>query len=366
MNTARTTAMNVVIVHYHAAESAREAVAALKADARESDLSIDIMVADNGSTPDERSLLSSLGVTYLDTGANGGYAAALNFAFPRTTADFLVVMNEDVIVLPGCLRALYAALAAGAAVAGPEFYWDRDCTLLLPCTEERTRRNERVKVAARRSLVRLEEARRAWRHHARRHWKSNEPFISTSLSGALMAFRRDAWQVVGPFDEGFRLYYEENDWLLRVANAGLMALYVPQAKAIHLHNPRASQSEERLRWEAESFVRFGERHYGESFMRRLLVTSARKSVVPAWPELTGDTLVRPDDENAMWPLWLEVSPSPFGFPAATTRITDRARTEWPLPRMRGLEAMDAVLYMQLVDDDGRELARYRVAPHAMS
>jgi GT2 family glycosyltransferase len=322
--------MDVVIVHHHAADAVRDAVDALLSDG----MPPRVIVADNGSTPDERALLQSLPVTVLDVGRNAGYAGAINAAFPHTRSDFVVVMNEDVQVLPGCLAALRDALESGGAVAGPELYWDRDCTLLLPCTEERTRRNELLKTRARRSLAALERARAEWRRHARRHWCSDIPIVSPSLSGAMLAFRRDTWDAVGPFDDAFRLYYEENDWLLRVAGAGLRPLYVPAAKAIHLHSP--SQSVERRQWEAESFVRFGNRHYGERFMRRLLLVSRREAVVPSWSNL----------ELPSEPAWLEVSPSPFGFPAATMRSAG------PLPRM---EHVHGPLYLQLVDDDGREL-----------
>jgi N-acetylglucosaminyl-diphospho-decaprenol L-rhamnosyltransferase len=339
-------AMDVVIVHYHAAAGVREAVEALRADARASNLPIHIVVADNGSTPDERALLDSLRVTLIAIGRNAGYAGAINAAMQHTRSDFIVVMNEDVLVLPGCLRELRTALASGAAVAGPKFYWDRDCTLLLPCTEERTRRNELAKAAGRRSLEKLETARQAWRQHARRHWRSRDPLPSTSLSGALLAFRRDTWDAIGPFDEGFRLYYEENDWLLRAAHAGRQPFYVPAAEAIHLHNPSAGQSAERRAWESESFLRFGARHYGSRFMKRLLLLARRgESVIPEWS--TVPDVVHGAD------LWIEVSPSAFGFPAATTRMNGS-----PFPSMRGLELGHRALYFQIVDDDGRELSRY--------
>lgn len=329
--------MDVVIVHYHAAAATREAVEALRA----SDVPVHILIADNGSTPGERALLESLGVTIVDVGRNAGYAGALNAAFPHTRSDFIVVMNEDVLVLPDCLGVLRAALESGAGVAGPTFYWDRNCTLLLPCTEERTRRNELAKAAGRRSLDRLEIARRAWREHARRHWRSRDPLPSTSLSGALLAFRRDTWSAIGPFDEGFRLYYEENDWLLRAARAGLRPLYVPEARAIHLHQPGLSP--ERQQWEAESFVRFGTRHYGEHFMRRLFVACSGERVIPEW-KANAPFAMPPD---AAGPLRMEVSPSPLGFPAAEGPFGAR------------LPAVNVPLYVQIVDDTGRELIRYR-------
>jgi N-acetylglucosaminyl-diphospho-decaprenol L-rhamnosyltransferase len=337
-------AFDVVIVHYHAAEAVREAVQALVADARGSSIAVRIFVADNGSTAEERAVLTSLDVVRVDLGHNPGYAGALNAVFPETGAPNVIVMNEDVLVLPGCLAALRRALDGGAAVAGPKFYWDRECTLLLPCTEERTRPNEVAKVRGRRSLATLERARQRWRRHARKHWVSDTDVRTTSLSGALLAFRRDTWDTVGPFDAQYHLYYEENDWLLRVAAAGLHPMYVPGATAIHLHNPASGQSEERRRWEAESFLRFGNRHYGRRFMSRLLLAASADRVVPDWSP------AREVIETTS-PVWLELSPSPLGFPAATMRLEPGAR--WSAPPF-----VTGNLYVQLVDDDGRELARY--------
>ncbi len=335
--------MDVVIVHYHAAAAACEAVGALRASGGP----VHILIADNGSTSDERAVLESLGVTIIDVGRNAGYAGAINAAVPHARSDFIIVMNEDVLVLPHCLGALRAALESGAAVAGPKFYWDRDCTLVLPCTEERTRRNERVKAAGRRNIDKLEIARQSWRAHARRHWRSRDPLPSVSLSGALLAFRRDTWSSVGPFDEGFPLYYEENDWLLRVERAGLRSLYVPEARAIHLHNPGLSP--EKQRWEAESFVRFGTRYYGEHFMRRLLLACSRESVIPEWS--ANAPFAFPPD--AARPLRLEVSPSPLGFPAAEASLGAK------------LPSVNIPLYVQIVDDAGRELVCYRELTPAM-
>jgi len=44
------------------------------------------------------------------------------------------------------------------------------------------------------------------------------------LSGALLAFRRDTWNIVGPMDDRYHLYFEEDDWLCRIARAKLHGL----------------------------------------------------------------------------------------------------------------------------------------------
>ena len=348
--------IDVIIVHYHAALMLRDAVDAIRRDAWLSGLSVRILVADNGSTEAERELIRSLDVVYIPTGSDAGYAGGANFAYPQTTAECVVLMNEDVMVLPGCLAALRKSLLDGASVAGPEFAWDRDGIFLLPCTEERTRKSELTKVSGRRSTAHLARARAEWRAHARRHWESAVALRTTAISGALLAFRRGAWDTVGPFDEGFQMYFDENDWLLRMEASGLPTVYVPSAKAIHLHNPKLGQDDDRQQWAAQSFLRFGNRHYGETFMRRLFRLGTRPQAMPEW-ELVGEgtevTLELP--RTGRLPLWIELTPSPLGFPAAATRVSDGTATHWTLRRLRGLDFLAGSYYLTIVDQEGREL-----------
>ncbi|MEP7290284.1 MAG: glycosyltransferase family 2 protein [Chloroflexota bacterium] len=349
--------IDVIIVHYHAAALVREAVDALKRDAKRSGLSVKVIVADNGSTPDERAVLQALDAEYLPTGRDAGYAGGANFAFARTHADTIILMNEDVMVLPGCLQALRNALKNGAAVAGPEFFWDREKVFLLPCTEERSRHNELLKAAGKRSAEKLKQARQHWREHARRHWRSSETMTSTAITGALLAFRRDTWTTVGGFDEGYQLYFDENDWLFRVERAGLQSVFVPEAKAFHLHNPKLANDPDRLQWSTDSFLRFGNRYYGETFMKRLFCIGGRPSVMPDWKPLDVEfSQVEIEIPTGYsYPLWVELTPSPFGYPAAAARITDAQVRRWKLPEMQGLHIPSGTYYLQLVDDAGREI-----------
>ena len=91
--------------------------------------------------------------------------------------------------------------------------------------------------------------------------------------------------------------------------------------------------------------------------------SAGNRVVPDWQVIAADNTgaIRLDiPEECAWPLWVELTPSPPGFPAATTRISGPQTDDWNLPPLRGLEFMEGMIYVQLVDDNGRELRSYRV------
>lgn len=355
--------IDVIIVHYHAADLVREAFAHLQRDAAHNDLAIRILVADNGSTEDERRTLESLDLIHIPTLRDAGYAGAINAAFPHTTADCIIVMNEDVMVQTGCLRLLSDALNSGAAVAGPEFAWDYDGLFLLPCTEERTRRNEFLRVAGNRSVSALKRARDRWREHARIHWRATQTIESAALSGALLAFRRDTWTTIGPWDEGYHMYFDENDWLARARAAKLRLVYVPSAKAVHLHNPKLAGEADRARWSEASFLRFGSRYYGEQFMRRLLLLNTRQAVLPDWQPLDaepdGATFEIAIPPTSSWPVWIELTPSPLGYPAAAARVTDPATRSWRLPVLKGLPFLAGTFFVTMVDDSGRELGSFR-------
>ncbi|HEX5759170.1 MAG TPA: glycosyltransferase, partial [Thermoanaerobaculia bacterium] len=138
----------VVLVHYHAPELARDAVAALRADLAGSGVDTEWLLVDNGSDAAGRAALAGLGVERLDPGENLGYAGGVNLGAARSRGEALLLMNPDVLVLPGCVPALLARLRDGAAIAGPRFFWDRGRRLLLPPAEARRRQDELLAVLA--------------------------------------------------------------------------------------------------------------------------------------------------------------------------------------------------------------------------
>jgi GT2 family glycosyltransferase len=351
--------LGIVLVHYHTPELLARAVAALRADIGASGLDAELLVVDNGSDAAARTRISGLDVKCLSPATNLGYAGGVNLGFSNTRAETLVLMNADVEVLPGCLSALTAALEGGAAAAGPRFYWERDKRLMLPPTEERSRRVELLKRLASHGDGTAGWARRRWRRHARRHWLARRPFPSLTLSGALLAVRRDAWQTVGPFDEGFALYFEETDWLRRLHGKRLMACYVPAASAVHRYNQSAAREPRAAQWFAESSRRFENRHYGSWY-------TALKDRLPdhgisrlTEPPRLGPGVPAIDVGGAGRPegrVWLEVSPSRMGFPAAAA-IVDAESREWRLPSEVWEHLPPGTYYLQIVDDAGNERAR---------
>lgn len=354
----RRPSLAAILVHYHSSDLLARSVEALRQDLESEGLEAELVVIDNGSTEAERDEISSLPVRVLETSGNPGYAAALNLGIGHTDAQVLFLMNPDVQVLPGCLAALSGALDAGAAVAGPKFYWDRQRRFLLPPTEKRTRRSALLTALAGHGPRFAALARRRWRAHARRHWQARRPLPTTALSGAMLAVRRDAVDLVGSFDEGYRLYFEENEWLMRLRAKGLVSVMVPSAHAVHLYNQSAAREPAAQRWFAESRLRYEADHYGARFTTWLHALERHaKATAEVAVESGPPRIGSPDsDHGARQERWVEISPSPHGFPAAVTRLSPAAR-EWTFPESVWSYLAPGTYYLTLCLANGRELVR---------
>jgi len=349
--------IGVVLVHYHTPDLAREALARIRADLESVSEPLDVVVVDNGSDPAERPLVDRLPARVIRPAENLGYAGGINAGVREVRGGRLILMNPDVLVEPGCCAALLSGLGpdrqggpdrgpgsgrgSGAAAAGPRFTWDREGRLLLPPAEERSHGAALQGRLAPRIAWMERRARRRWRRHARRHWEAGGPVPTESLSGALLAVRRSAWEAIGPFDEGYRLYFEETDWLRRLVRSGRTALHVPAARAVHLYDRSASAEPRSAAWFAASRRRFEGSWYGAGFARLLAAIDRLPGHAhePLAAELAGDVAAAPFEHASSQelaalgePLWVEISPSPFGVPAASERVgSAEAARRWRLP-----------------------------------
>jgi GT2 family glycosyltransferase len=357
----------VVLVHYHTPRLAAAAIGALRQDlgagrGAAAGLEVEWLLVDNGSDAAGRELLAGLPVRLLEPGRNLGYAGGVNLGVASSRAELVLLMNPDVLVLPGCAAGLVACLREGAAAAGPRFYWDSGRRLLLPPAEARDRRGELLAcLAAARDAGWAARARRRSRHHCRRHWQAVAPLPSYALSGSLLAVTRAAWERIGGFDEGFQLYFEETDWLLRLRRAGLPARFVPAAEAVHLYGRSAAVEPRAAEWFEESARRFRRRHYGGWFawgLERLARGGRRAAAAPLPPALPAEGL---DLDGYPRPFWVEISPRPAGYPAAAERIAEAAPgARWQPPADLAERLAEGAWWIRLSDESGRDLAAFRL------
>ena len=339
--------VSAVIVHYRTPDLLEEAVRALHADARSSGLPLEVVVVDNGAGEAPAAELAdpaAVDGTVVRAPANRGYAAGINLGVEQATGAILLLMNADVFVEPGCLRALVDALGS-ADIAGPRQFWDRGCRLALPPQQVRSRVAELDAVWAERSVLWGRSYRRRWRRRVRPLWQAAEPTPCFELSGSMLAVTRGAWSRVGPFDEGFRLYFEETDWLQRARRLGARAVLAPAARVVHAFDQSAQREARSQAWFAESAERFRQRWYGAWFAKllRRLERLPRAFAQPAgWKP-------SPDGE-----VWIEVTLLPLGVPAAGCLLEHAQPAAFELPEDVARGARGELL-VRASDGAGRDL-----------
>ncbi len=128
-----------------------------------------------------------------------GLSKIWNRIISKSTAKYVCILNSDTIVNDGWLDKLVECAEATGGIVGPV-----------------------SNNAGRRQTMDI-----------------GEGYVETDmLSGFCMLFPRSAWNVVGGFDEGFMFYFEDDDFSLRLRNAGYK-LYINKEVFVY-HIQRAT------------------------------------------------------------------------------------------------------------------------------
>lgn len=152
-------------------------------------------------------------------GVNLGFGAALNRAVREEPGDPIVFVNDDVSVEPGFVACLTKALTPGVGmVAG----------VLLQ--ENEPGQIDSAGVVADRTLLGFDYL----------NGESIEALGSAGdplgPTGGAALYRRSAFELVGGFDEGIFLYYEDLDLALRMRLAGFGCRLAPNARGLHAYS----------------------------------------------------------------------------------------------------------------------------------
>ena len=143
--------------------------------------------------------------TVLAQAGNLGFAAGANLGIERAFAggaSHAVLLNDDVLVGPGCLAALVAAAGRERAVSP---------SIDAPGADA------------------FAGGRIDWK----RGFGSHESGALDFLTGAALCIPRGVWERVGTFNEQLFLYFEDVDWSRRALAAGVELHVALDARATH-------------------------------------------------------------------------------------------------------------------------------------
>lgn len=241
---------SIIIVNLNAAAFLKDCLESIQAT--RADVSCEVILVDNGSKDGSLAVASETlpDIRILPQTTNIGYVPANNIGLRIATGRFVMFLNNDTRLLPGCLPELRSFLDANpnAGVVSPQILnedgSDQGCARSFP-----TAMNG---LFGRRSLLTRLFPNNPWsrRYMICRNQTGDAPFEVEILSAACLIAPRDLATQLGGFDESFRLYWVCAEFCHRARGKGTAAFCVPRAKLIHYEGKGGSTKTFRQRCRA--------------------------------------------------------------------------------------------------------------------
>lgn len=230
--------VSVIIVNYNTGPLTGACVESLLKQELSSEL--EIIVVDNASQDESVSFLRSdwPEITVIANKENLGLAAGVNTGLKQAGGQYYLVLNPDIIALPGAMEHMVKYLQENPSVGivGGK--------LLSP--------NGRLQYSCFRFYTPMTILqRRTWLGKTKFGRKGVARFLMKDydhetirdvdwLMGSCLMLRAAAVRQVGGMDERFFLYFEDVDWCRRMGEAGWRVVYLPSSEFSHYYQ-RSSQ-----------------------------------------------------------------------------------------------------------------------------
>jgi N-acetylglucosaminyl-diphospho-decaprenol L-rhamnosyltransferase len=238
-----------------------------------------VLVIDNASTDTTTTQVRAKSqVQLVANNKNRGFAGAVNQAFASTTEDYLLILNPDVRLRTSIDPLVRACLNRGIAAG------------LLTDDLGRPQRGFSLRQFPSAVVLTFELL------GLNRIWPSNSvnqryrclrrdleaPGDVEQPAGAMLAVRRDVWERLGGFDEGFHpVWFEDVDFCKRAHDAGIKSAFVPEVRAAHSGGDSVNVLgfSQRNRFWYVSLLRYAAKHFRPTAYRTVCL-AAMCSAVP--------------------------------------------------------------------------------------
>jgi GT2 family glycosyltransferase len=216
--------VSIIVLNWNGLKDTVECLQSLKAISYPS---YEVVVVDNASTGDDVSALKrSFGdfVRIVENDKNYGYTGGNNIGLRLCLAnshpDYLLILNNDIVVAPDFLDHLVRAAEAAPSMgmAGPKvYYFDDPNRIQNAGTIFNMWKGEATSIGSKQLDTGLYDS----------------PREADAVSGSCLLVRREVIEKVGAFDESYFAYWDDTDYCTRARKAGYSVIYVPQARVWH-------------------------------------------------------------------------------------------------------------------------------------
>ena len=229
-----------VIVSFNVRDELLGCIRSLRADGVE-----EIVVVDNASADGSAAAAQAADpdVKVLALARNLGFGGGANRGVASTSAPYVAILNPDLVVEPGAAKALVGALEGdpGLGLVGPRIETPEG--EIYPSAR---RFPSLVDAAGHAFLWFLWPSNPFTRRYRMTDWGHTDATDVDWVAGTHMVVRREAWDAVGGFDEGYFMYGEDVDLCWRLWKEGWRVGFVPDARVVHAIGRSTDQTPYRM------------------------------------------------------------------------------------------------------------------------
>jgi len=232
--------VSIIIVNWKTKDFVRNCISSIQRETVGIDY--EIVVVDNASYDgcDEMLKREFPKATFVQAGANLGFAGANNLGFREAKGAALLFLNPDTIIhdraitkLLTRLHSLPSAGVVGARLLNTDLSFQTSCIKAYP-----TIFNQMLVSEA------LQQRFPMWKiwGMAAGFRSSPEPALVEVISGACIMIKRPVFERIGGFSEEYFMYSEDVDLCLTCEQRGLLNYYIPDAIIVHHGGGGSSQA----------------------------------------------------------------------------------------------------------------------------
>jgi GT2 family glycosyltransferase len=211
--------VTIIVLNWNGESLIRECLNSLKNTDYDN---FEILVIDNASTDRSVDILNKIdGIKVVKNSRNIGFAAGNNAGVKMARGDYIVTLNNDVIVEPAWLKDPIATLEGDNTVG------------IISCRQMDYFHRDTIDVlfyAPTRFLL-MQCVGRGEQYGTKP--AHSQKGLVLGASGAAAIYRKKMIEEIGAFEESFFAYHEESDLYFRAFFAGWKCVYVPSAIVYH-------------------------------------------------------------------------------------------------------------------------------------
>lgn len=224
--------VSIVVVSYNTCEETLACLASVKAET--AGFPYELIVLDNASPDGSAAAIRAAhpDVRLIASETNLGFAGGNNAGARLATADHILLLNPDTIILDRAIERLWTFARAnpGAQIWGSRTLFGDGRLDPTGCFARMTPWSLFCRATG---LSNAFPANAFLNGEAYAGWQRDTVREIDIIAGCYLLITRDLWQRLGGFDPVFFMYGEEADLCLRAAALGARPLHTPDAPIIH-------------------------------------------------------------------------------------------------------------------------------------